>query len=319
MDGYKGGQRRRQVNQDLWERFWAAVSCLGVGCLSIVKVKAHAGEAEVAAGLITAEGLAGNYIADALAGLAAEKHQVDPGVAESCGWSDGVARQIQKRLVAIGLFCAGHPSWTDLQAERELEDRLHAGVGKRKRGEALRAKGPRHHLVRAGRWWQCMHCLQRSSRQGKGKLLSTPCPRGAAPAKAAEDQEGARQEEDLLLEEALAAAGAAAEEEEDPFGFGPMGLDNDEGVQAAAAPRPERPTVEQRLPSLSAEPAAALVERWGLDKSHDMVLHHGAVVCRICGAYAVSAPRSLKGPCPRRPSVRGRAALGKLERGVPLA
>lgn len=314
VDGFAARRRNHRQHRDLWDRLWKAVDEI-TGTVRVLKVKAHATDDEVRAGMVTPSELLGNHIADGLAGLAAEKHQLGEGYSDNHSWASAVLRQIQNRLIAIASFCVGH---TSMQARVKMPSK---GLKRKRQDLAEAIASSTHYLVRRGRWMRCLHCGQVGGGRGLRALAAEVCPRRPAPARTlSQDAEhaGTSGHRGALPVQIPGELEIFDEEEEDPFGHASLGLDGEARGSPAEVHSPRAPVLVEPHPKRPT-PASEKVRAWGLDTSHDLVEHFDAVVCRRCGAYAISAPRTLRQPCPRVASARGRAAISRVSKGLPLA
>ena len=164
-------------NADLWLQFWGYYRAHG-GNVTVTKVKAHATEAHLEAGLSTPQHMVGNHLADWFAGLGAKANQVSAALAQQLKQVDATTRLILRRLVAVCIACGE-------AAQPEPAARVPRPRAKRLPLQHLVRQSP-HALSYSGGRWRCKLCgctsTKRSLRQWLAGSRSCLAPELAATA-----------------------------------------------------------------------------------------------------------------------------------------
>ena len=166
-------------NGDLWQRYWQAVD-LHLGCVLVVKVKAHAELEALSMGHIKWWHFAGNHFADRLACRGAESAALPEATVSALLAAEAIAWQVQSRLACI----LAHIAATCAPSKDELEARDRARAEARSTRElakppvlsleqALQATSHKPH--RLGGKFKCFTCMKTALLDGAVPWLATPC------------------------------------------------------------------------------------------------------------------------------------------------
>ena len=142
------------ANQDLWHQFWCAIREHD-GQVGVRWTKSHTTAEHILSGQTTVQDHTGNEVADTLAGLGADMHQLEGDQVREIRKLDGLALQVMRRLVAVNIEA--------IQASKGLgpdqgPERRPCGTRARRRplGELVRVSS--HSLKRSNGRWLCTEC-----------------------------------------------------------------------------------------------------------------------------------------------------------------